>query len=153
TRVNGGLGVWDTTTWQAEIVPGKSEFGLFLSFVGNGEWLAVSEGSNVKILNARSFEEGRTLPGPNAEKLPLLALDSCPKRGLLAAGYRDGEVRCWEVGSWREVGTFQPHPSFTFGLAFSPDGNVLVTGGNEQVIKVWDVTSLTNDLSVAKPRE
>jgi WD40 repeat protein len=153
TRVKGGLGVWDTATWQAEVLPGKSEFGLFLSFAGNGEWLAVSEGSNVKILNARSFEEVRTLPGPNAGNFRVLAIDSCPKRGLLAAGYRDGEVRFWQVGSWREVGTYQPHPSFAFGLAFSPDGNVLVTGGNEQVIKVWDVTSLTNDLSAARPRE
>jgi WD40 repeat protein/serine/threonine protein kinase len=153
TRVQGGLGVWDTTTWQAEILPGKSEFGLFLSFAGNGEWLAVSEGGNIKILNARSLEKVRTLPRSNAGSFRVLALDSCPKRGLLAAGYRDGEVRFWEVGSWREVGTFQPHPSFAFGLAFSPDGNVLVTGGNEQVIKVWDVTSLTNDLSAARPRE
>jgi WD40 repeat protein/serine/threonine protein kinase len=153
TRVNGGLSVWDTTTWQEEILPGKSEFGLFLSFAGDGEWLAASEGSKIKILNAGSLEEVRTLPGPNAGNFRVLAIDSCPKRGLLAAGYRDGEVRFWQVGSWREVGTFQPHPSFAFGLAFSPDGNVLVTGGNEQVIKVWDVTSLTNDLSAARPRE
>jgi WD40 repeat protein len=149
TRVQGGLGVWDTATWQAEIMPAPPHLGIVLNYAGNGEWLAVSERDDVKILNGRSLEEVRILPRPKAGNFRVLAIDSCPKRGLLAAGYRDGEVRLWEVESWRAVGSFQAHPSFTFGLAFSPDGNVLATGGSDQVIKFWDVTSLTNRLSAA----
>lgn len=154
TRVKGGLGVWDTATWQAEIIPAASGFGIVVNYPGNGEWLAVSEWNDVKILNARSLEQFQVLHRhPGVGYFDIVALDSCPKRGLLAAGYRDGEVKLWEIGSWREVGSFQAHPSFAFGLAFSPDGNVLVTGGHDQVIKVWDVTSLTNSLSAAQPRE
>ncbi len=154
TRVKGGLGVWDTATWHSKISPGSSGFGIFLNYPGNGEWLAVSEWEELKILNAMSLEQVRILHRPaGVGYFDIVALDSCPQRGLLAAGYRDGEVRLWEVGNWREIGSFQAHLSFAFGLSFSPDGNLLATGGGDQVIKFWDVTRLTNSLSAAAPRE
>ncbi len=154
TRVQGGLGVWNTATWQAQIIPGSYGFGIVMNYTGDGNWLSVSEWDELKILNARSLEQVRILQRrPGVGYFDIVAMGSCPKRGLLAAGYRDGEVKLWEVESWREVGSFQAHPSFTFGLAFSPDGNVLVTGGHDQVIKVWDVTSLTNRLSAAQSPE
>ncbi len=154
TRVDGGIAFWDTATWQTKIIPGSFRFGIFMNYAGNGEWLAVSDWEELKILNAKSLERVRTLHRPaGVGKFDIAALDSCPKRGLLAAAYRDGEVRLWEVGTWREMGSFQAHSGFVFGLALSPHGNLLATGGADHVIKIWDVNALPVDASAGPAPE
>jgi WD40 repeat protein/serine/threonine protein kinase len=145
TRVDGGIAFWDTATWQAKIIPGSFGFGIFMNYTGDGEWLTLSDWEELKILNARSLEQIQVLHRPAGVGIfDIVALDSCPQRALLAAAYRDGEVRLWEVGNWREIASFQAHLNFAFGLAFSPDGNLLATGGADHVIKIWDVNALTD---------
>jgi WD40 repeat protein len=153
TRVEGGLGVWDTTTWQRQLIPGSSGLGMYLRYTADGKWLAASEWNDLKILDAESFAVVRVVPREQEGNFRMFALDACAKQGLLAAGYHDGIVRVWEVENWREVARFQPHPSFTFGLAFSPDGNLLVTGGSDQLLKVWEVASLIRGATAAHAPE
>jgi WD40 repeat protein len=73
-----------------------------------------------------------------------LALDPDGRR--VCGVNRRGEVIVWDVASGREMWRHQGHmvdedPSavvFVFGIAFSPDGRLLATGGYEDgIVKVW----------------
>jgi hypothetical protein len=57
----------------------------------------------------------------------------------LAAGYDDRTTRLWEVASGRERARFTGHVGVPLGLAYSPDGSLLVSGGTDHVALVWDV--------------
>ena len=48
----------------------------------------------------------------------------------------------WEVVSGRERDRFTGHAGFAMGLAYSPDGTLLVTGGTDRTALVWDVSGL-----------
>jgi WD40 repeat protein len=67
--------------------------------------------------------------------------------GRLASASTDWKVKVWEwdptrLGKVQEPKSILPPVrvnGFTNRVAFSPDGQRLVTGGEEQTVKVWDV--------------
>lgn len=70
----------------------------------------------------------------NSENLP-----------LIASGSR-GETKIWDFTQGELFSTFSEHPWITSGqadeinsLAFSPDGQTLVSGGADSTIKIWHV--------------
>jgi WD40 repeat protein len=50
-----------------------------------------------------------------------------------------GMVHVWEIATARERLLLRAHPS-AMSVAFSPDGRTLITGGNDSVVKFWDLT-------------
>jgi len=70
-----------------------------------------------------------------------------PDGGKLAAACGENEslVKVWDVASGDELKSFNPeHTTSAFAVAFSPDGNWLLTGGNgagEYYVKLWDYAS------------
>ncbi len=66
---------------------------------------------------------------------------SSPAAGLVAQGsYRTIDVR--DADGNRLLARWDAHKKGVFALAFSPDGKVLVSGGNDEVVKVWDVSQV-----------
>jgi WD40 repeat protein len=69
---------------------------------------------------------------------------------LASAGCEDATVRVWKVHTGEELHVLVKHhqvssdgksDGYAAGVAFSPDGKLLATSGNDQVIRLWDVTS------------
>ncbi len=64
-----------------------------------------------------------------------------PDGGRLAFG--DGDVaRVIEVGTGKAVGSFEGHSSFVVTVAFTPDGKRILSGGYDNVIRLWDATTM-----------
>lgn len=65
-----------------------------------------------------------------------------PNGRLLSTG-ADGEVKLYDVATWRETRTLAGHKSGPSGMAFSPDGKLLATWDQDEdnSIKLWDPTT------------
>jgi WD40 repeat protein len=62
-------------------------------------------------------------------------------------GAVDPPIRVWELASGQEVATLEGHEESTRGLAFSPDGRILISSSgtyhseNDARVRAWDVAS------------
>jgi WD40 repeat protein len=62
-------------------------------------------------------------------------------RTVAGASFVDHTVRLWDAATGRELRQFGRHDGHVLGLAFSPDGRLLATGGGERSVKVWEVAT------------
>jgi len=82
-------------------------------------------------------ESGRTLLAIAHDAVALSA------RGLLAAGgWADGTLRVFSVASAQRLAMLRPHAGLVTSVAFSPDGRLLATGGQDGAVHVWEVDRL-----------
>lgn len=59
--------------------------------------------------------------------------------GVLAGAMGDGSIRLWSADSGKETGLLNGHVGACRCLAFTRDGDRLVSGGSARSLKVWDV--------------
>ena len=60
-----------------------------------------------------------------------------------AGGWRDKTVRLWDVASGTLQQTLAGHTGSVTSVAFSPDGVMLVSGGEDGTVRLWDVATGT----------
>jgi len=63
------------------------------------------------------------------------------RRGDFAVGHDDGSVTVWNAESGWTATHFPAHRRGVSGLAFTPDGRTLASGGVEGTAKLWDLTT------------
>jgi WD40 repeat protein len=70
---------------------------------------------------------------------------------ILFVGDLDGRALAFETSSWERVAEWRAHDALLRGFAISPDGARLVTTGQDNLVKVWDISGLVADGSIAGP--
>jgi DNA-binding SARP family transcriptional activator/WD40 repeat protein len=70
---------------------------------------------------------------------------------ILFVGDFDGRSVAFDTSSWERVAEWRAHDALLRGFAISPDGARLVTTGQDNLVKVWDISSLAAGGSLEGP--
>jgi len=139
-----GLQVWNTADWTSRKILcesldiGPSRFRA-LSFTPDSSRVILAPTRFKSALIVYNLDQNvieGTLPGLDYPGV------ISTTNAIVAAGGRDGHVCLWDLGSRKTIKeNFKANRSIVLGVALSPDGKTLVTGGNQAAISVWDVNS------------
>jgi WD40 repeat protein len=151
-----GVEIWDAVTGKKiRSMRGPRRFSNTVAYSADGKQLA-GVGRVVTLWDAATGEVVRTFPEfPDAVLKVSFTRD---RRRLLAASA--GSARVWEIPSGQEVyrvgltGTLAPtrrHPIGIGKASFSADGHRLATAPGDGTVKVWDMTTGQQILSLSGP--
>jgi WD40 repeat protein len=132
----GEVRVWETETGKPKFVIPTERGVRTVAWAPNGK--SFMSGDYGGIISFYDAETGKRtdqiqLPG-NVE-----VLRSSPDGKRLYAAVGDGSVRVWEVPSKNQVHTWMNlHRGGIWGMALSPDGKMLATGGQDHFARLLD---------------
>jgi WD40 repeat protein len=144
TAGEGGLLVWDVSRGKVERTLLKKRCGpITLSRDGKAV-LAVESDGPTHLFEVETGTELRSWP---ADKVIWQVVALGPTLGhIIASGGSDGTIRLWDSESGRELARWRAHESRVTALAFSPDGDTLVSGGDGTVM-FWDLPYIRKELA------
>lgn len=64
-----------------------------------------------------------------------------PQSPMIITGSIDGIVRCWDPRSGECSREFHGHQDVVQDIALSPDGNLILSGGEDDAARVFDLRS------------
>ncbi len=138
---DGEVWLWDQKrNWKGTRIQRFSNGITALAFHPDGQRLAVAAFNSLPVLIDKS---GLKLSQLQQGCLDTRCLIFSPDGKSLAAGGRDGRLRVWEVGD-RELTLETPtieaklHPRRIHALAFSTDGTVVYSAGEDQDLVQYD---------------
>jgi WD domain, G-beta repeat len=110
----------------------------------DGKTLATgSFDKTVKLWDATSAKEFRTIGGANGHTNTITALAFHPKEATLATASTDNTVRLWDIKRDKPAEAAQKtlqHPQLVNCLGFNASGTTLATGGQDGILRFWDMT-------------
>ena len=144
--------LWDVRTgYIRHILQGYTRAALSLAFSPDGETLASgSDDQMIQLWDVRTGQIRHILQG-HTDWINSVAFS--PDGQTLASGSADHIVRLWDVSAGVKAGTPQPtaadpgqihhilqgHTDEVKCLAFSPDGQTLASGSDDQTVRLWNV--------------
>ena len=148
--------LWDVDAGEeiAQLAPKYADSKLYIgagaSFIAGiafsplGEIVAGGHGGEIIFWDATDGKVLMRIPQPKGNRRPIaLRFSSCGQ--YLASGswwqtrLQKVPIRLWEVATGKNIATFWGHTTDVQCLSFSQDGTLLVSGGYDGAIYLWDL--------------
>ena len=117
---------------------GEDEYVTSVKWAEDGGYLALGSSSgDVQLWDVESMKRCRVLKGQDS-RVPCLSWN----KWILSSGSRSGMLQHSDVRVQEHaVSRVQAHSQEICGLAWSPDGRQLASGGNDNVLNIWAAAS------------
>ena len=130
--------LWNAASGQIDLLTeltDSSDSVCSLSWAADGHYLAIgTNNNNVNLWNVSAKKQLRTLTGHTA-RVGSLAWNN----HLLSSGSRDSNIFNSDVRvAQHHVSTWKGHSLEVCGLKWSDDGLQLASGGNDNLVCIWD---------------
>ena len=115
-----------------------------IAFSPRGDIIAGGQFDEIILWDATDGKTLMRIPQPKESRRPItLCFSPCGQYLASGAWWQGGlqkvPIRFWEVTSGKNIVTFWGHTSDVQCFAFSADGTLLVSGGYDGVIYLWDM--------------
>jgi WD40 repeat protein len=133
TGSDDGAHVWDARGFRRLLDLGQGEAVHGVAFAPDGTWLAAATDDGVRLWDLATREE------IHAVDLPDGATCLAASKDRLAAGSNDSRIVLIDPAAGEIAGVLRGHADPVSALAFTADGQRLVTASYDKTVRVWGV--------------
>src|SRR5262245_12673089 len=125
----------------------KSDENLYtMHWLPDGRTVAVETSNHLKLIDADTGEPRHSFTiGTNvwsAGKPPFtLSADGTRLATLDFREKTPSTIRIWDLATGKEIRRLRGHEGETTALTFSPDGRTLASGGEDWLVRIWELAS------------
>ena len=117
-----------------------------VQFSPDGRWLAIGTPEACELYETAGWTRAHRIPNESASGLNVPVAFSADSK-LLAFDWQRRAVKLVAVETGADLATFNPpHSEQISGIAFSPDGELLVCGTGESIFQIWQLGKLRRNL-------
>ncbi|MFC1761006.1 choice-of-anchor Q domain-containing protein, partial [Planctomycetota bacterium] len=141
---NGMVSLWDMYTWEAVagtdaqmVAPNDFALNGVLLWSPSGDELVSTDatGSSLVFRDSRSLQRTRQLSMSESR----IGCADCSVNGLLAVGTEEGDLHVYRWSQMQPLSRFKGHEGGISAVTWLPSGQTVVTAGEDQTIRFWDV--------------
>ena len=141
--VMGAIGIWFYDAESLEEVGMIAHGARTIAFSPDGRTLASGHRDRtIYLWDVSTQKSVASLLFPGRRGVTTLSYSLDGK--TLAVGYGNGDIALWDTGTQQQTAVLDTSARVLWALAFSPDGQLLASGGHEDpTISLWDVQTQT----------
>jgi WD40 repeat protein len=136
-----GVLIWSRENKNTVVIDSSTNPTGGVTWSPDGITLAYSSKANVLLFDTIQMEGKGSLDDQDSDDRLSPGLAWSPDGKTLAIGYRSGAIRLYDPASRSRITSFEGSRDWTFALVWSPDSSLLVAGGDDNIVRTWNVLS------------